>query len=178
MIRFGAVALIACCVIPVACSNSASRAPEVGTDYYAIAPEAVSEVSVASRDQRVWGYKWDGSPSFSLVVAYRSPPRVETCVAGSGFRSWLQALSRLPIRGRPSTRLDPASPDWVAFASATTATSTRLKCGFICPGPLAARLLSWLMVPSFWWASTRRQPQQFVQAARAWHPHKAAVACP
>ena len=114
MPRVPAFVTVLGCLAAVCCNGSSRGVtPEIGTDLYAVAPEGVSEVSLSSKGQRMWAYKWATSESFSLVFAYRSPPHVETCMAGSRFRSWLRTVSRLHITGTPRAPIDRASPDWV-----------------------------------------------------------------
>ena len=107
------------CLAAGACGEAPSaRVPQVGTDLYALAPDQIAEVTVITRNQRLWAFRWRPADPFYLVIAYPSPYRTETCPSGPAFASWLRAVSRLPITGRPVRgvdKIDPESPDWLVL---------------------------------------------------------------
>jgi hypothetical protein len=102
------------CMATLSCNGRTSTgSPEVGSDLYAVAADTLVEVSLASASEKMWAYRWSRSEKFALVVARHSPPAVETCTAGPGFRAWLQVVSRFSITGTPAAPVTSDSPDWL-----------------------------------------------------------------
>ena len=108
-----AVLLSLGCLAGACRETPSTRFPTVGTDLYNVAPEQITEVTVVTRDQSLRAFRPRPSDPFSLVVTRRSPYRADTCQSGPAFTSWLRAVSRLPIIGRPVRGIDPESPDWI-----------------------------------------------------------------
>ncbi len=100
-------------VAAIACAKDRDeRAPEPGTELYAIAPETVREVAFSTPDRKLYAYRWAPGDTFHIVVATRGSAEAEQCPAGEGFTRWLAAVSRMPIGKKLERPVDSASGEW------------------------------------------------------------------
>lgn len=101
------------CSSAIGCSpNADSDAPKPGTELYAVAPETITEVLVSSGDHKLLAYRWSASEPFHLMIASRSKPAGEHCLAGDRFAGWLQSVSTARITREASPAVDRKAPGW------------------------------------------------------------------
>lgn len=87
-----------CCVASTACRPvSKSAEPEPGTELYAVAMDAVSEVLISSPSHKIYAYRWTTDQPFQLMVASRDSASPEQCPGGAGFEQLLRAVATLPV---------------------------------------------------------------------------------
>ncbi|HYU09953.1 MAG TPA: hypothetical protein VEK77_11300 [Gemmatimonadales bacterium] len=94
-------------------SEQEGRAPEPGTELYAIGPADVSEVVLTALDHKLYAYRWSPADPFQIVVATRGRTEIERCVAGDGFQRWLTAVARMPIQHELDSPFDPRGAEWM-----------------------------------------------------------------
>jgi hypothetical protein len=98
--------LLFCCGMLAACGTEPTEyEPDPDIELYAVAPETVTEVLFSSPDRKLYAYRWSPQGTFEVMIA--SPDgRLDHCVAGSSFLSWLHSIAHMsPLDGTttPST---------------------------------------------------------------------------
>jgi len=91
--------LAAWCFFTVACCSTggAPGQPEPGTQYYAMAPENITEVVFSSSERKLYGYRWNASEPFNIYTAGRGA-NPELCTSGGEFTRWLNAVATIPVQ--------------------------------------------------------------------------------
>jgi hypothetical protein len=105
----GLVALL--CATLAGCRGSNADLPEPGTEFFAIAPDAVTEVVYSSGSHKLYAYRWRSGEPFQILVARRGAPP-EQCTAGEGFGRWLRALARVQVQRELTPKIDEARGEW------------------------------------------------------------------
>src|SRR5688572_25293408 len=93
-------------------SGPDDRAPEPGTELYAIDPADVSEVVFTGPDHKLFAYRWSPAGTFQIVVATRGRAEIERCAAGDGFQRWLTAIARMPVQRDVDRPFDTRGAEW------------------------------------------------------------------
>lgn len=101
--RFGAV--VCCALASAGCGGGNGSVPSPGTDLYAASAEGILEVALTSAAQRVYAFRWAPGEPFQIVAA-RPGQKIETCLAGEGFRRFLEAVSSLRVVAQASEPAD------------------------------------------------------------------------
>ena len=86
-------------------------APEPGTEFFAIAPDAVTEVTYSSDARKLYAYRWRPEGPFQVFVGRRGAA-AEQCAGGEGFARWLRALSRVPVLRELDSKVGAESGEW------------------------------------------------------------------
>jgi hypothetical protein len=97
--------------LALVCCQKGSDLPTPGTDFYAVAPESILEVSFTTRQARLHAFRWSPSDTFVVVTAKRPSNRPEVCAASPAFLHWVTSIAKLPIKTeKPS--IDTSGGEW------------------------------------------------------------------
>lgn len=105
--------ILLCCSMNPACraDRRGRDGPEPGTEFFAIAPETVTEVLYSSSERKLYAYRWTSTEPFHVAVGQRGA-RPEQCMGGEGFMRWLRALARVPVTRELKPALDMTKGEW------------------------------------------------------------------
>ena len=105
--------LLMCIAMSSSCrSPEKSGTPEPGTELYAVAPDAITEVLISSQAHKIYAYRLNTDRPFQLVVASGEAPAAEQCSSGVGFARLLQAVASMPIVKKADKQFDERGADW------------------------------------------------------------------
>lgn len=93
--------------------KQSEQKPEIGTDYYALIPETITEFVFSAKDYKVYAYRWNINQPFQLTTASNNTNKTEQCVSGKNFLTLLSTVASAKIKEAVKLPVADSDPGWV-----------------------------------------------------------------